>query len=97
MTAGPEIPDGAHAEVHEALHTRLAACGFERVDLDTGADENGNPAVFVDLWYALMTTPIDPRDTFGLKDEIAAILQRHGETRAVLLRHHFHKDQQLAQ
>lgn len=97
MTAGPEIPDGALEEVHDALHARLAACGFERVDLDTGEDENGNPSVFVDLWYALTETPIDPRDTFGLKGVIGDILHQHGETRPLLLRHHFHKDQQLAQ
>ena len=90
----------ASSEVREAvgrvLQEHLAVYGLEEATVETGWDHDGDPALFVDAYFRLSETPVDPQTVYPLTRYLREELATVGEERFPYIRYHFDENQKVA-
>jgi hypothetical protein len=83
------------SEIERLLSEYLADYGYDRVEIRSGFDHDGDPVIYVDAYYNLSDQPIDPGVTLETLVALRDKLWRSGEERFPHLRHHFDERQKV--
>ncbi len=86
----------AQRAVSQALEARLKGQGFERATVVADEDCDGTEVLYVDVYFTLTETPVDPHVVTELPQIVRKALEEVEETRYPLVRHHFDERQRVA-
>jgi hypothetical protein len=79
----------AEKEIRRVLNARLKKIGFNKAEIRSGHDYDGDPVIFIEAYYKFRNEPVDVRDLSPLIDELVDALNAVGEPRFPHIRHHF--------
>lgn len=95
--ARPEdLPPELAEAIVRLLKERLARFGLERVEVRSGLDHAGEPALFIEAWYRLSPEPIDPEALAQAHLALQDLLIEWGEERFPYVRDHFDAKQRIS-
>lgn len=95
VEANQAADEAIKATIGEIIERRL---GYSPKHLEVLLDEDfeGDPILRVEVEHPFRDDAVDPELTYGLTGEVREALERNGEYRFPLIRHHFHQDQAVA-
>ena len=73
--------------VEPILQKWLRPYGFDRADVSSGLDHDGEPALFITAHYGAREEEVDPDAVLNAISEIQKALQQRGDERFPYLRH----------
>jgi hypothetical protein len=82
-------------EIARLLQEYLADYGCRHVEIRSGFDHDGDPVLYIDVYYDFSEKPIDPEVTLDSLVALRDKLWRKGESRFPHLRHHFDERQKV--
>jgi hypothetical protein len=96
QTANPRLEPNVKQAIERMLRERLAPFGLVRTDIRVGRDQDGDPVLFVDVYYNRLDHAVEAKATFGLASALRNAVAELGETRFPYIRHHFDEHQKIA-
>lgn len=85
----PEIVEA----IEKVLRTRMGRFGFRSALVRSGLDHMGEPILFIDADYDLVSEPLQLGATLGLTGDLVEALEKVGEYRWPHVKHHFDERQ----
>ncbi len=75
------MPNVSSNEIEEALRKALGSYGLDHVELDSGLDHDGQPAVFVTAILPQRTPPLPGAVSASANVALAQVLEKAGDER----------------
>lgn len=91
-----KVPKNIVAAIRRIVRGDMGRFGLRTMSVEAGEDHDGDPVLFVDVYYDRSERPIDTKVVAGLVSKVQAKLRDLGEERFAHLRHHFAEDQKAA-
>lgn len=91
-TVSPQVRE----TVRRLMQEHLKAYGLQEAEVEAGPDHDGDPALFVDAYFQLSETPVDPKAVYPLTRYLREVLEELGEDRFPYIRYHFDENQKIA-
>jgi hypothetical protein len=82
--------------VDSILRERLAHYVVDRIEVAAGDDHDGDPVLFVDVYFGLSRKPIEAKDTIEAGTEVWTKLVELSESRFPHVNYHYAENQSIA-
>lgn len=83
--------------IRRTIHEAMDPFGLRSVEIRSGEDHDGDPAILVEADYDLSQTPLELGVTGKVASAVRELVRSAGETRFPYIRHKFHEKQKVRQ